>query len=66
VLWSERGPLAQWYQIDGGPIGIWRAWADDVQGRALPAGYVFPEELPAETALALRTFFRSAARPEAV
>lgn len=66
VLWSERGPLAQWYQNDGGPIGIWRARADDVVGRALPAGHFFTEELPVETALALRTFFSSAARLEAV
>jgi haloacetate dehalogenase len=57
VLWSARGPLAQWYQAQGGPLGIWSTWADDVQGRALGAGHFFPEEAPAETAEALGRFF---------
>jgi haloacetate dehalogenase len=57
ALWSAHGPLATWYQDEGGPLGLWRAWADDVQGHALAAGHFFPEEKPAETAAALERFF---------
>jgi haloacetate dehalogenase len=57
VLWSGRGPLASWYQSEGGPLGLWRAWASDVRGNAVDAGHFFPEELPDETANALRRFF---------
>jgi haloacetate dehalogenase len=58
ALWSDRGPLAQWYSEVGGPVGIWRAWADDVRGLAVAAGHFFPEEIPEETAAALSSFFR--------
>src|SRR5688572_21741103 len=34
ALWSARGPLDTWYEEEGGPLSIWRAWADDFQGRA--------------------------------
>jgi len=57
VLWSDRGPIGQWYSDAGGPIAIWRAWANDVRGFALPAGHFFPEEIPRETAAALTSFF---------
>ncbi len=45
VLWSATGPVAQWYD----PLGIWRAWATDVRGRAIDAGHFLPEEAPGET-----------------
>lgn len=57
VLWSARGPLDTWYRREAGPIALWRAWADDIQGQALAAGHVFPEEAPRETADALGRFF---------
>lgn len=57
VLWSAKGGLEKWYRDEGGPLGIWRRWADDVQGHALDAGHFFPEERPAETAAALLDFF---------
>jgi len=57
VLWSERGPLGTWYADDGGPLAIWRRWADDVQGQALAGGHFFPEELPDTTARLLSGFF---------
>jgi len=60
VLWSARGPLAHWYRTQGGPLGVWRRWADDVQGRAVDAGHFFPEEAPKEIAAALGDFFESA------
>ncbi|HVR39857.1 MAG TPA: alpha/beta hydrolase, partial [Thermoanaerobaculia bacterium] len=59
ALWSGRGALAQWYADERGPIGLWRAWADDVQGRAVNAGHFFPEEIPEETAAALAGFLDS-------
>ena len=61
VLWSGRGPLSSWYAEAGGPLALWRAWAADVQGRALDAGHFFPEELPDETADALDRFFLATA-----
>ena len=61
ALWSGRGPLDSWYTGDGGPLALWRAWADDVQGGPLAAGHFFPEEIPSETADALSRFFSVAA-----
>jgi haloacetate dehalogenase len=60
ALWSADGPLAHWYQAQGGPLGVWRTWADDVQGRAFDAGHFFPEEAPEETAGTLGPFFAPA------
>jgi haloacetate dehalogenase len=60
ALWSTRGPLDSWYAEEGGPIAIWRAWGDDVRGRALEAGHFFPEEAPERAAEALNRFFGAA------
>jgi haloacetate dehalogenase len=57
ALWSELGPLNAWYTDAGGPIALWRFWADDVQGHPVAAGHFFPEEIPDETATALTRFF---------
>ncbi|MBK1870135.1 alpha/beta fold hydrolase [Aestuariivirga sp. YIM B02566] len=57
VLWSGKGPLDSWYKEDGGPIGIWRKWAVNIQGEALAGGHFFPEELPDQTAGLLSRFF---------
>ena len=57
ALWSGCGALSRWYAEAGGPLALWRAWGDDVQGRALNAGHFFPEEIPNETADALDRFF---------
>jgi haloacetate dehalogenase len=62
VLWSARGPLDRWYQAQGGPLGVWRTWADDVHGRALDAGHFFPEEVPEQTAAFLSAFLSGHAR----
>lgn len=56
ALWSDSGALASWYTCDGGPLGIWRRWADQVQGEAVPGGHFFPEAHPVETAELLRRF----------
>lgn len=57
ALWSARGGLDTWYSEESGPIGIWRAWSDDVQGHAIDAGHFFPEEVPEHTIDALNRFF---------
>ncbi|MBZ9848901.1 alpha/beta hydrolase [Mesorhizobium sp. CA14] len=57
ALWSEHGALAEWYRDEGGPLGIWRRWADDTSGGAMPGGHFFPEESPIETAATLDAFF---------
>ncbi len=57
VLWSGTGALGSWYDGAGGPLGLWAAWADEVEGAALPAGHFFPEEAPEETAAMLESFF---------
>lgn len=56
ALWSAHGPLADWYAGAGGPLGVWRAWADDVRGEAVDGGHFFPEEKPQETARRLEIF----------
>ncbi len=56
ALWSGKGPLAEWYEDVGGPLAIWREWADDVAGRTVAGGHFFPEEAPAETLQALTAF----------
>ncbi|MDP2006597.1 MAG: alpha/beta hydrolase [Rubrivivax sp.] len=54
VLWGARGVVARLFE----PLALWQAQcAARVEGRALPAGHFIPEELPDETAAALRGFF---------
>jgi haloacetate dehalogenase len=62
VVWSAEGALGNWYSEEGGPLGIWRAWCDDVDGRGIDAGHFFPEEMPEETARLLGNFFAASAR----
>ena len=57
ALWGEGGALDAWYAADGGPLAIWREWADDVTGEAIKAGHFFPEEVPETTADKLAGFF---------
>ena len=56
MLWSAHGALANWYRDAGGPLELWRAWGEDVEGSALDAGHFFPEEAPESTADALGRF----------
>ena len=60
ALWSGRGPLNSWYAEAGGPLALWRAWADDVRGTPLDGGHFFPEEMPEQTAAELDKFFAAA------
>jgi haloacetate dehalogenase len=57
VLWSAQGPLSAWYVDPGGPVALWRTWADDVQGWSIEGGHFFPEEAADQTAAALIQFF---------
>jgi haloacetate dehalogenase len=57
ALWSAQGALDTWYVEESGPIALWKAWSDDVQGCRLNAGHFFPEEAPDQTAEALNRFF---------
>lgn len=57
ALWSAQGGLQHWYSSEGGPLALWRAWADNVSGGPIQGGHFFPEESPRETAAALLVFF---------
>jgi len=57
ALWSARGITHKAHGDIGGPLAIWRTWANRVEGHALEAGHFFPEEIPDETAAALERFF---------
>jgi len=61
ALWSDKGGLAEWYGDAGGPLGIWRRWAEDVHGHAVSGGHFFPEEQPDATADAISAFLRGGA-----
>lgn len=56
VLWAAPGPLDVWYEDIGGPVGVWRVWAQEVEGRPLPGGHFFPEQNPKDTLSALQAF----------
>jgi haloacetate dehalogenase len=60
VLWSASGPLATWYEDDGGPLALWRGLAADVCGEPVDGGHFFPEERPGVVADALGGFFTQA------
>ncbi|GAC1038378.1 alpha/beta hydrolase [Pseudomonas sp. No.117] len=62
---QARGDLVQcpllvlWSAAQAGeetPLAIWRRWARDVRGCALPGGHLQPEESPAEVLAALLPF----------
>ena len=57
ALWSAQGGLQNWYSSEGGPLALWRTWADDVCGGPIAGGHFFPGESPRETAAALLAFF---------
>lgn len=52
VLWGTQGSAGPGYD----PIGIWRQYATDVRGRALPTGHFIPEEAPDLVTAVLREF----------
>lgn len=54
VLWSAKGGLAEWYENEGGPLGLWRGWADHVEGEPIDGGHFFPEAKPQANSALLR------------
>jgi haloacetate dehalogenase len=54
ALWGERGVVERLYDV----LEVWREYASDVRGRALPAGHFLAEERPEETAEELVSFLR--------
>jgi haloacetate dehalogenase len=59
ALWSRSGGLAKWYLEEGGPLAIWRAWSENVEGHAVAGGHFFPEQFPSQTAQELIGFFEA-------
>jgi haloacetate dehalogenase len=55
ALWGEKGVVEKLYD----PLGVWRRYASDVRGRALPTGHFLAEESPEETAKELISFLES-------
>jgi haloacetate dehalogenase len=53
ALWGAQARLEAWYDS----LAVWREWAADVQGRALPCGHYLAEEAPEETSTELLAFF---------
>jgi haloacetate dehalogenase len=53
ALWGDRGVVNRLFD----PLDDWRAVADDVRGRALPAGHYLAEEVPDEVVRELKAFF---------
>lgn len=53
VLWGAKGFVGGHYDV----LGVWRRYAEDVRGQGLDCGHFLPEEQPAATADALRSFF---------
>ncbi len=57
ALWSAGGAVDKWYSEEGGPLALWREYAEDVQGEPVEGGHFFPEQNPTHTAGLLRRFF---------
>ena len=55
ALWGEKGVVERLYAVNE----VWRGYASDVRGEALPAGHFLAEERPGETAEEVISFLRS-------
>jgi haloacetate dehalogenase len=56
VLWATDDDMEELY---GDPLGIWRAWADDLRGAPIHSGHHMAEEAPEELANVLLGFLRA-------
>src|SRR5690606_22303040 len=54
ALWGAHSFVGRTYDV----LDVWRGYAKDVSGTALPADHYLPEEAPQQVADALRAFFR--------
>lgn len=59
ALWSTGGSVDKWYADEGGPLALWREFAENVEGGSIDGGHFFPEQNPRETAARLLQFFES-------
>lgn len=55
VLWGEAGFVHRTYDV----LEVWRGYATDVRGHAVPGGHFPPEESPDSVVAALTTFLDS-------
>ncbi len=55
ALWGRRGVMHRYHDV----LATWRERAEHVSGEAFDCAHYLPEEAPAETATALRVFFRA-------
>ena len=53
VLWGEKGVVGRNFDV----LSVWRDFAEDVRGEALPCGHYLPEEAPQAIAEKLLSFF---------
>jgi len=60
ALWSAGGALPRFY---GDVLDVWRPWADDLTGQAMPTSHFVVEDQPEQTAAALSAFLER--RPSA-
>lgn len=58
VLWASRDDMEDLY---GDVLGVWRAWASDLRGRALDCGHHMAEEAPETLSAALHAFLTAEA-----
>ncbi|GAA3615116.1 alpha/beta hydrolase [Nonomuraea rosea] len=56
ALWGEHGFVGRTYDV----LEVWRAYAEDVTGAALPSDHYLPEEVPALVAAELEAFLARA------
>lgn len=57
ALWSAGSALDTWYEDIGGPLTLWKSWAQNAKGRPIAGGHFFAERNAAETATELLQFF---------
>jgi haloacetate dehalogenase len=55
ALWGEHGFVGRTYDV----LDVWRDYADDVCGTALPTDHYLPEEAPEEVTEQIRAFLAS-------
>ncbi|MCB1908438.1 MAG: alpha/beta hydrolase [Rhodocyclaceae bacterium] len=55
VLWGDRGFVHRSYPV----LEVWRQYAREVSGHALPCGHFLPEEAPREVSAALLAFLEA-------
>ena len=54
ALWGEKGVVERLYDV----LEVWRGYASDVRGKALPCGHFLAEESPVETAEEVLPFLK--------